>query len=85
MAKAIRALLTDYEDGLGEFGSEDRLNISEKMDALEVTKELVKISYIITTIHDCLTPIRLYAGSEISNRADSDTEKGNSRFTAEAT
>ncbi|VYS50880.1 unnamed protein product [Arabidopsis thaliana] len=35
VAKAIRALLTDYEDGLGEFGSEDRLKLSEKMDALE--------------------------------------------------
>ncbi|XP_024007905.1 uncharacterized protein ycf45 isoform X3 [Eutrema salsugineum] len=35
VAKAIRALLTDYEDGLGEFGSEDRPKLSEKMDALE--------------------------------------------------
>ncbi|CAN8235126.1 unnamed protein product [Cochlearia groenlandica] len=35
VAKAIRALLTDYEDGLGEFGSEDRPKQSEKMDALE--------------------------------------------------
>ncbi|KAL1194101.1 Protein SEEDLING PLASTID DEVELOPMENT 1 [Cardamine amara subsp. amara] len=35
VAKAIRALVTDYEDGLGEFGSEDRPNLSEKMDALE--------------------------------------------------
>ncbi|XP_010428223.1 PREDICTED: uncharacterized protein ycf45-like isoform X1 [Camelina sativa] len=35
VAKAIRALLTDYEDGLGEFGSEERLKLSEKMDALE--------------------------------------------------
>ncbi|CAF2139704.1 BnaA02g16360D [Brassica napus] len=35
VAKAIRELLTDYEDGLGEFGSEDRPKLSEKMDALE--------------------------------------------------
>lgn len=85
MAKAIRALLTDYEDRLGEFGSEDRLKLSEKMDALEVTKELGKISLIVTTVHYCFTPIRLYAGSEISDRAGSGTEKRNSRFTPEAT
>ncbi|KAH0938429.1 hypothetical protein HID58_005890 [Brassica napus] len=35
VAKAIRELLTDYEDGVGEFGSEDRPKLSEKMDALE--------------------------------------------------
>ncbi|CAA7043102.1 unnamed protein product [Microthlaspi erraticum] len=35
VAKAMQALLTDYEDGLGEFGSEDRPKPSEKMDALE--------------------------------------------------
>lgn len=35
VGKAIRELLTDYEDGLGEFGSEDRPKLSEKMDALE--------------------------------------------------
>lgn len=49
MAKAIRALVTDYEDGLGEFGSENRPKLSEKMDALEVPKELVRISLKTTT------------------------------------
>ncbi|XP_010539164.1 PREDICTED: uncharacterized protein ycf45 [Tarenaya hassleriana] len=45
VTKALRALLTDYEDGLGEFGSEDGAKLSEKMDALEVrvttTRDLV--------------------------------------------
>lgn len=45
MAKAIGALLSDYEDGLGEFGSEDRPKLSEKMDALEVSKELDRIIF----------------------------------------
>lgn len=50
MAKAIRELLTDYEDGLGEFGSEDRPKLSEKMDALEVRKEQVRIIFRIVLV-----------------------------------
>ncbi|XP_006300819.2 uncharacterized protein ycf45 isoform X1 [Capsella rubella] len=46
VAKAIRALLTDYEDGLGEFGSEDRLKLSEKMDALEEARLAIERTVI---------------------------------------
>jgi hypothetical protein len=34
--KAIRALLSDYEDGLIVFGPIDKIKDSEKADALEV-------------------------------------------------
>ncbi|KAF3520011.1 hypothetical protein DY000_02063783 [Brassica cretica] len=46
VAKAIRELLTDYEDGLGEFGSEDRPKLSEKMDALEEARLAIERTVI---------------------------------------
>ncbi|KAA8523976.1 hypothetical protein F0562_010593 [Nyssa sinensis] len=35
LVKAIRALVTDHADGLKDFGPEEKMNVSEKIDALE--------------------------------------------------
>lgn len=36
LTKAIEALVADYADGFEFFESEAKINVSEKMDALEV-------------------------------------------------
>lgn len=45
LTKAIQALMTDYEDGFEVFGSEAKVNESEKIDALEVN--LTRLLYCI--------------------------------------
>lgn len=43
LTKAIQALMTDYEDDLEVFGSEAKVNESEKIDALEVKFDLLML------------------------------------------
>ena len=39
--KVIRAIMSDHEDGLKDFGPADRMGSSEKIDALEVIMNLL--------------------------------------------
>lgn len=36
ITKAVRAILNSHADDLKDFGSEDKINLSERIDALEV-------------------------------------------------
>ncbi|XP_024628507.1 protein SEEDLING PLASTID DEVELOPMENT 1 isoform X2 [Medicago truncatula] len=64
VTKAIRALLSDYEDGLIVFGSIDKIKDSEKADALEL-----KMDTYIEEIHDHI----LISGGKNGYRACSDS------------
>uniref|UniRef100_A0A5B7ARP5 AAA+ ATPase domain-containing protein n=1 Tax=Davidia involucrata TaxID=16924 RepID=A0A5B7ARP5_DAVIN len=46
LTKAVRALVTDHADGLKDFESEEKINVSEKIDALEEVRIAIEQAVI---------------------------------------